>query len=195
MGEILEWVATSFSRGFFPTQGSNPHLLHWQWILCCWAQGSSYIYSWLISHKYGGWEVPSAAKGKLKPQGRPWYELQSKSIQAQDPRKADVSVPVCKQEKIMSWLRTVRPGDPSCFWKGQPFRSVNIPGHVRLEENLEAAPECRGSMPRCLAASSSGGEGAAQRQNRTRGVWWAELCCGEAWKICRRICHLAEIFS
>ena len=27
---ILEWVAVSFSRGIFPTQGSNPHLLHWQ---------------------------------------------------------------------------------------------------------------------------------------------------------------------
>ena len=27
---ILEWVATSFSRGSVPTQGSNPHLLHCQ---------------------------------------------------------------------------------------------------------------------------------------------------------------------
>ena len=27
---ILEWVAISFPRGIFPTQGSNPHLLHWQ---------------------------------------------------------------------------------------------------------------------------------------------------------------------
>ena len=30
---ILEWVAISFYRGIFPTQGSNPHLLrllHWQ---------------------------------------------------------------------------------------------------------------------------------------------------------------------
>ena len=27
---ILEWVAMSFSRGSFLTQGSNPHLLHWQ---------------------------------------------------------------------------------------------------------------------------------------------------------------------
>ena len=27
---ILEWVAISFSRGIFPTQGSNPSLLHWQ---------------------------------------------------------------------------------------------------------------------------------------------------------------------
>ena len=27
---ILEWVAISSSRGIFPTQGSNPHLLHWQ---------------------------------------------------------------------------------------------------------------------------------------------------------------------
>ena len=27
---ILEWVAISSSRGIFPTQGSNPRLLHWQ---------------------------------------------------------------------------------------------------------------------------------------------------------------------
>ena len=27
---ILEWVAISFSRGIFPTQGSNPGLLHWR---------------------------------------------------------------------------------------------------------------------------------------------------------------------
>ena len=27
---ILEWVSSSYSRGIFPTQGSNPHLLHWQ---------------------------------------------------------------------------------------------------------------------------------------------------------------------
>ena len=27
---ILEWVAISFSRGIFPTQGSNPGLLHRQ---------------------------------------------------------------------------------------------------------------------------------------------------------------------
>ena len=30
---ILEWVAISYSRGVFPTRGSNPHLLHWQ--VCC----------------------------------------------------------------------------------------------------------------------------------------------------------------
>ena len=27
---ILEWVAVSYSRGSSRTQGSNPHLLHWQ---------------------------------------------------------------------------------------------------------------------------------------------------------------------
>ena len=27
---ILEWVVICFSRGIFPTQGSNPRLLHWQ---------------------------------------------------------------------------------------------------------------------------------------------------------------------
>ena len=27
---ILEWIATPFSRGVIPIQGSNPSLLHWQ---------------------------------------------------------------------------------------------------------------------------------------------------------------------
>ena len=27
---MQEWFAISFSRGIFPTQGSNRHLLHWQ---------------------------------------------------------------------------------------------------------------------------------------------------------------------
>jgi len=31
----LEWLAISFSRGIFLTQGSNPHLLHCRWILYC----------------------------------------------------------------------------------------------------------------------------------------------------------------
>ena len=30
---LLEWVAVPFSRGIFPTQGSNPGLLHCRWIL------------------------------------------------------------------------------------------------------------------------------------------------------------------
>ena len=30
---ILEWVAVPFSRGIFPTQGSNPGLPHCRWIL------------------------------------------------------------------------------------------------------------------------------------------------------------------
>ena len=32
---ILEWVAISFPRGIFLTQGSNRHLLHSRWILYC----------------------------------------------------------------------------------------------------------------------------------------------------------------
>ena len=27
---ILEWITIHFSRGIFPTQGSNPRFLHWQ---------------------------------------------------------------------------------------------------------------------------------------------------------------------
>ena len=30
---ILEWVAFSLLQGIFPTQGSNPGLLHCTWIL------------------------------------------------------------------------------------------------------------------------------------------------------------------
>jgi len=30
---ILEWVAVPFSRGIFPTQGLNPGLPHYRWIL------------------------------------------------------------------------------------------------------------------------------------------------------------------
>ena len=30
---ILEWVAFPFSRGMFPTQGLNPVLPHFRWIL------------------------------------------------------------------------------------------------------------------------------------------------------------------
>ena len=30
LARILEWAAISSSRGIFPTQGSTPHLLHWQ---------------------------------------------------------------------------------------------------------------------------------------------------------------------
>ena len=32
---ILEWVALPSSKGIFPTQGSNPRLLHCQQILDC----------------------------------------------------------------------------------------------------------------------------------------------------------------
>ena len=31
---ILDWVAILFSRGIFPTQGSNPGLSHCRWTLC-----------------------------------------------------------------------------------------------------------------------------------------------------------------
>ena len=39
---ILEWVAISFSKGIFPAQGSNPHLLHCRRTLYCLShQGSA----------------------------------------------------------------------------------------------------------------------------------------------------------
>ena len=47
---ILEWVTTPFSRGIFPTQGSNPDLLHYRQILYCLSQQGS-PYGILLSHK------------------------------------------------------------------------------------------------------------------------------------------------
>ena len=38
---ILEWVVISFSRGIFPTQGWNPHLLLGRWILTTEPPGKS----------------------------------------------------------------------------------------------------------------------------------------------------------
>ena len=45
---VLEWVAVPFSRGTFPTQGSNPGLLHCRWILYQLNhQGSPRILEWV----------------------------------------------------------------------------------------------------------------------------------------------------
>ena len=42
---VLKWVAISFSRGIFPTQGSSPGLLHCRWTLCRLShQGSPLVY-------------------------------------------------------------------------------------------------------------------------------------------------------
>ena len=38
---ILEWIAFPFSRGIFPTQGSNPGLPRCRWILYSWATRES----------------------------------------------------------------------------------------------------------------------------------------------------------
>ena len=47
---ILERVAFPFSRGIFPTQGSNPGLPHCRWILYQLShQGSPRILEWLPS--------------------------------------------------------------------------------------------------------------------------------------------------
>ena len=43
---ILEWVTISFSKGIFPTKGSNPHLLHLQH----WQAGSSTIWELVCAH-------------------------------------------------------------------------------------------------------------------------------------------------
>ena len=45
---ILEWVAFPFSRGIFPTQGSNPDLLYCRWILYQLSyKGSPRILEWV----------------------------------------------------------------------------------------------------------------------------------------------------
>ena len=45
---VLEWVAVPFSRGIFPTQGSNPGLLHCRWILYQLNhQGSPRVLEWV----------------------------------------------------------------------------------------------------------------------------------------------------
>ena len=45
---ILEWVACSLLQGIFPTQGSNPGLLHCRWILYQLShQGSPRILEWV----------------------------------------------------------------------------------------------------------------------------------------------------
>ena len=49
---ILEWVAMPSSRGIFPTQGSNPGLLHCSWILYCLShQRSPRILEW-VAHPF-----------------------------------------------------------------------------------------------------------------------------------------------
>ena len=61
---ILEWVAISFSRGIFPTQGSNPGLLHCRQILYHQShQGSPNSINWLKMVKTPvGWTVKSLIK-------------------------------------------------------------------------------------------------------------------------------------
>ena len=45
---ILEWVTFPFSRGIFPTPGSNPGLPHCRWILCQLShKGSPRILEWV----------------------------------------------------------------------------------------------------------------------------------------------------
>ena len=47
--KILEWIAIPFSRGIFPTQGSNPGLTHCRQILYYLNhQGSPRILEWVV---------------------------------------------------------------------------------------------------------------------------------------------------
>ena len=65
---ILEWVAISFSRGFFLTQGSHLGLLHCRWILYRLSQlriSPSNEYSGLISFRIDQFDL-LADQGTLK---------------------------------------------------------------------------------------------------------------------------------
>ena len=44
---ILESVAMPSSRGIFPTQGSNPGLLHYRQILCCLSQQGNSLHDYI----------------------------------------------------------------------------------------------------------------------------------------------------
>ena len=54
---ILEWVAIPFSKGIYPTQGSNPGLLHCRQIL----YHLSYQGSWVVACQRRSWIFPVCA--------------------------------------------------------------------------------------------------------------------------------------
>ena len=61
---ILEWVVVSFSWGIFPTQGSNPGLLHCGWILFQLNhQGSPGILEWVDYPFCSGTSRPRSQTG------------------------------------------------------------------------------------------------------------------------------------
>ena len=59
---ILEWVANALLQGIFPTQGTNPYLLHCRWILYHWATGEGQQWS---SHQLFS---PKASNRRLRKQ-------------------------------------------------------------------------------------------------------------------------------
>ena len=61
---MLEWVNIPFSRGLFPTQGSNPGLLHCRWILYQLRhQGSPRILEWVAYPFSSGSSLPRNGTG------------------------------------------------------------------------------------------------------------------------------------
>ena len=64
LARILEWVASLFSRGIFPTQGLNPGLLHWRQILYQLShKGSPIILEWVAYPFSGGSSWPRNLTG------------------------------------------------------------------------------------------------------------------------------------
>ena len=134
---------------------------------------------------------PQCCEGELKPQERQWLELQCKSTQAQDPRKAGVSDLVCKDEKIVSWLKTVGRGDSSCLWEGQPFCSMNLPGRMGVagRESGWLLPSADGQCHGAWWPAPVGPPGTGQREGlMSRAVLWG------GWKTRTRL-SLGESFS
>ena len=89
---MLKWAAISFSRGSFPTQGSNPHLLHWpvnSWQLspqCVCSVLCDFATPWTVAHKAPlslefskarilDWVVTSFSRGSSPP--RDWTLVSS----------------------------------------------------------------------------------------------------------------------
>ena len=83
---ILEWVAFPFSRGIFPTQGSDPGLLHGRWILLPaeparkpknTAVGSLSLLQGLFPTQESDWGLLHCRRPlyQLSYEGRPRYDL------------------------------------------------------------------------------------------------------------------------
>ena len=125
---ILEWVAISFSRGIFPTQGSNPGLLHCRQILYHQShQGSPNSINWLKMVKTPvGWTVKSLIKLLS------WNQFSSVAqscpilCDPMDYTPPGSSIHGIFQERILEWVAI------SFSRSGLPFPSPGYNGYYNL---------------------------------------------------------------